>query len=143
MQVVPGEPNAFTTIERIRHLPPAPAHSSGHAAPLALYRLTPHTGRKHQLRAQMNALGLPIVGDRIYPTLLPQPPADAAPDWRHPLQLLARSIAFTDPLSGQPRRFTSHRSLQWNEATEAAEAAEASDANKATEPTAPTHAPPA
>jgi tRNA pseudouridine32 synthase/23S rRNA pseudouridine746 synthase len=112
MQVVAGEPNAHTRIELIRRLPvaavaaPAPAPS-----PLAHYRLFPITGRRHQLRAQLNALGLPIVGDRIYPVLWPHPPADAVPDYSHPLQLLAREIAFDDPLTGQPRHFRSHRQL--------------------------------
>ena len=79
---------------------------------LAHYRLTPLTGRKHQLRAQMNALGLPIVGDRIYPRLWPAPTPGAAPDYTLPLQLLARELAFADPISGEPRRFISRRRLQ-------------------------------
>ncbi len=77
----------------------------------AHYRLTPHTGRRHQLRAQMCALGLPILGDRIYPRLWPARPIGEAPDHSLPLQLLAREIAFTDPISGQPRRFVSRRGL--------------------------------
>ena len=80
MQVLPGQPNAHTRIEVARRLPCGPTD-------LALYRLTPRTGRKHQLRAQMNALGLPIVGDRIYPRLWPEPAADAPPDYTQPLQL--------------------------------------------------------
>ena len=129
MQVVPGEPNAETLIELIgligligqisppllpgadsppRSGPPGPPPS-----PLALYRLTPRTGRKHQLRAQLSALGLAIVGDRIYPRLWPEPAADAAPDYTQPLQLLAREMAFADPLSGEPQRFTSRRQLLW------------------------------
>jgi tRNA pseudouridine32 synthase / 23S rRNA pseudouridine746 synthase len=32
--------------------------------------LRPLTGKRHQLRVHMAALGLPILGDRIYPTLL-------------------------------------------------------------------------
>jgi tRNA pseudouridine32 synthase/23S rRNA pseudouridine746 synthase len=59
----------------------------------------------------MNALGLPIVGDRIYPRLWPEPPPDALPDWSCPLQLLAREIAFTDPLTGQARHFSSRQRL--------------------------------
>ena len=116
MQVVPGEPNAETLIEligmvgRVGQVAPAdlPAPPPG---PLAHYRLTPRTGRKHQLRAQLSALGLAIIGDRIYPQLLPAPAADAAPDYTQPLQLLAREMAFVDPLSGEPRRFTSRRRL--------------------------------
>ena len=116
-QVVAGEPNAQTQIELLRRLGRAPAEafaevSARQLAPeLACYRLTPLTGRRHQLRAQLNALGLPIVGDRIYPRLWPAPADDTAPDYAQPLQLLAREVAFTDPLSGAPRRFVSARRL--------------------------------
>jgi len=108
IQVVPGDPNAETTIELIGRLRPAP---DAPGAALAHYRLVPHTGRQHQLRAQMSALGLPIAGDRIYPVLQPPLAPDETPDWSRPLQLLARELAFTDPVSGQPRRFTSRRRL--------------------------------
>lgn len=117
MQVLPGEPNAHTRVELLRRLDAAPAGLEPVEAPLALYRLLPLTGRRHQLRAQMNALGLPIVGDRIYPALWPEPAADAKPDWRNPLQLLAREIAFTDPLTGQDRHFSSRRTLAAASAT--------------------------
>lgn len=109
-QVVDGEPNAHTQIELLRRLGRQDA-DGGLAPELAHYRLTPLTGRRHQLRAQLNALGLPIVGDRIYPTLWPEPAANAAPDYSSPLQLLAREVAFVDPLSGAPRRFVSTRRL--------------------------------
>ena len=130
MQVVPGEPNAHTEVELIARLPrcgsdygpaypandaaatPAPDAAPHHWAFWAHYRLHPLTGRKHQLRAQMNAAGLPLRGDRLYPALWPEPAPDAPPDYRHPLQLLAREIAFTDPLTGAQRCFTSRRSLQ-------------------------------
>ncbi len=108
MAVVPGPANAETAVSLIKVI----AAATDLPVPLALYRLVPHTGRKHQLRAQMSALGLPIVGDRIYPALLPLPAADAAPDYADPLQLLAREFSFTDPISGQPRRYTSRRVLQ-------------------------------
>ncbi len=101
MQVQPGEPNAQTRIELIRRL----------GADLAHYRLLPLTGRKHQLRMHLNGLGLPIVGDRIYPRLWPEPPLGALPDWSNPLQLLAFEIAFTDPVTGQARAFNSRRRL--------------------------------
>jgi tRNA pseudouridine32 synthase/23S rRNA pseudouridine746 synthase len=100
VRVLPGEPNAETRVELLERL-----------GELALYRLTPHTGRTHQLRVQMNALGIPIAGDRIYPTLWPEPAPDAPPDWSCPLQLLAREIGFRDPVTGEPRRFTSRRRL--------------------------------
>ena len=105
VRVVAGEPNAQTLVECIGRVgEPEQA--------LALYRLTPRTGFTHQLRVQMNALGLPIAGDRLYPRLWPVPAPDAAPDWSNPLQLLAREIAFTDPVTGTARRFTSRRRLQ-------------------------------
>lgn len=96
MREKPGEPNAETHFELLE------THGG-----FARYRLTPVTGRTHQLRVHCAALGLPIVGDRMYPELLP---ADTD-DLDRPLQLLARSLAFTDPLSGKPRRFESLRQL--------------------------------
>ncbi len=73
----------------------------------ALLDLAPVTGRKHQLRVHCMALGVPIVNDPIYPTLLP---ADSD-DFDKPLQLLAKSVAFRDPVTGEPRRFESPRAL--------------------------------
>ncbi|MCV2358689.1 pseudouridine synthase [Paucibacter sp. TC2R-5] len=93
---VDGEVNAETRIELQERL-------AGDAN-LARYALHPSTGQRHQLRVHMNALGLPIVGDSIYPELLP--PQDAA-DFGRPLQLLAKELRFVDPLSGQPRHFES------------------------------------
>jgi len=92
----PGEPNSETRIEvqEVR---------DGHA----LLKLSPVTGRKHQLRVHCMALGMPIVNDPIYPVLLPE----GADDFGKPLQLLARSVAFLDPVSGDLRSFTSPRSL--------------------------------
>lgn len=97
MREIEAEPNAFTTIEIIeRH------------GRLALYRLYPRTGKMHQLRVHMNSLGIPILNDRFYPEALP-PSAD---DFSAPLQLLARSLAFTDPLSGEYHLFESDFRLQ-------------------------------
>jgi tRNA pseudouridine32 synthase/23S rRNA pseudouridine746 synthase len=92
----PGEPNSETRIEvqEVR---------DGHA----LLKLSPVTGRKHQLRVHCMALGMPIVNDPIYPVLLPE----GTDDFGKPLQLLARSVAFLDPVSGDLRSFTSPRSL--------------------------------
>ena len=115
MQVMDGvpdcPPNAETLIELVLRIASAPAGTGALPGPLALYRLTPRTGRRHQLRVQMSALGLPIVGDRIYPQLWPEPAPDALPDYSQPLQLLARTLAFTDPLSGEARCFTSRQRL--------------------------------
>lgn len=74
----------------------------------ARYALSPVTGKKHQLRVHMNALGIPIVNDRMYPPVQPTPDDD----YRHPLQLLAKSIAFTDPFTGQLRKLESRFSLK-------------------------------
>jgi tRNA pseudouridine32 synthase/23S rRNA pseudouridine746 synthase len=88
----PGEPNAETMIEHL---------GDGH------YRLTPRTGRTHQLRVHMASLGLPIDGDQLYPTVI-----DVAPDdFSRPLQLLAHSIEFDDPTGGCRRWFVSGRIL--------------------------------
>lgn len=75
--------------------------------PWARYRLHPLTGRRHQLRVHMAALGLPLLGDRIYPVL--QPVNTDEP--HNPLRLLAQRIAFTDPVTGQARCFASERTL--------------------------------
>ncbi|NMM09218.1 MAG: pseudouridine synthase [Polaromonas sp.] len=88
----PGEPNSETYLEVLE--------VSGDRA---RYALRPVTGKKHQLRVHMNALDLPIFNDRIYPPISPTPDDD----FSHPLQLLAKSLAFTDPVTGQPRHFES------------------------------------
>ena len=72
------------------------------------YALTPVTGRKHQLRVHMAALGAPIDGDPLYPSVRHR----AAGDYVAPLQLLAEQVAFIDPISGVERRFSSAFRLQ-------------------------------
>ena len=94
---VDGAPNALTFI--------APIEIQGG---LARYSLKPVTGQRHQLRVHMAALGLPLVGDGIYPMLTPEGSAN----YSQPLQLLAKSIAFVDPVTGDPRRFESQRQLR-------------------------------
>ncbi|MFI7319421.1 RluA family pseudouridine synthase [Streptomyces venezuelae] len=97
-EVADAEPNSESLIELVEH-----------RAGLGRYRLTPHTGRTHQLRVHMNALGLPILGDPVYPVVAgPVPPGD----FRRPLQLLARVLEFTDPVTGAAHRFTSGRTLE-------------------------------
>jgi tRNA pseudouridine32 synthase / 23S rRNA pseudouridine746 synthase len=71
------------------------------------YALKPVTGRKHQLRVHMAALGAPILNDRWYPKLQ----LEEDDDHTRPLQLLARTLAFIDPLSGHPRVWHSQRQL--------------------------------
>lgn len=97
-----GEPNSETLMELLEV-----------RGALARYRLSPVTGRKHQLRVHMAALGLPIVGDLFYPEVVNSRDQQADDDYSRPLQLLARSIAFIDPLTGQPRHFESQRRLNW------------------------------
>lgn len=77
----------------------------------ARYRLSPVTGKRHQLRVHMNALGAPIAGDQFYPRVL-RGPQDAE-DFADPLRLLACAIAFTDPVTGLARCFQSERTLDW------------------------------
>ncbi len=99
-QEITGHPNSLTRIELIE---------SG--ASLARYRLLPRSGRTHQLRVHMNSLGIPILGDQLYPEVMHPQHSGAAEDYTHPLQLLARTIAFTDPVTGQERTFSSTRVL--------------------------------
>ncbi|WP_328711785.1 RluA family pseudouridine synthase [Nocardia salmonicida] len=94
---VDGEPNAETEVELVEH-------RNG----LGRYRLRPHTGRTHQLRIHMNGLGVPILGDDFYPVITDK----SVDDYTRPLQLLAASLEFTDPVSGVPRRFETQRTLR-------------------------------
>jgi len=97
-QEVPGEPNAVTAIDVLKV-----------QGALARYALKPVTGQRHQLRLHMLALGAPIVNDGLYPELTPEGQIDHA----KPLQLLARELAFTDPITGEPRHFVSQRTLMF------------------------------
>lgn len=93
-----GEPNSETLVELLEA-----------RGEVARYRLHPHTGRKHQLRLHMASLGVPILNDAFYPVALPC----KGDDFSRPLQLLARAIAFDDPLTGAARSFSSTRALDW------------------------------
>jgi len=97
MQEVDGQPNSETYIELL-------SVTDGRG----LFRLRPRTGRKHQLRVHMSGLGMPICNDNFYPELKQYAESD---DFSRPLQLLARAIEFTDPISGDTRRFESMRRL--------------------------------
>lgn len=97
---VDGQPNAETRIDLLAV-----------AGRDALYEIRPHTGQTHQIRVHMAAIGLPLRYDRLYPQC--QPLSRDDPD--RPLQLLARALHFTDPVSKQPRQFVSRLSLQFPE----------------------------
>ena len=73
----------------------------------ARFLLYPMTGKKHQLRVHMSGLGFPIMHDRFYPVLLDKQEDDLS----RPLQLIARRVKFTDPLSGDVMEFESERQL--------------------------------
>lgn len=73
------------------------------------YDLYPVTGKKHQLRVHMAALGAPIRNDAFYPQV-----CDALlDDYARPLKLLARELSFVDPITGRARHFTSGLTLAW------------------------------
>lgn len=93
---VEGEPNAFSRIELLER-----------RGEHALYRLLPSTGKMHQLRVHMNSLGVPILNDGFYPVALPC----KGDDFSAPLKLLARSLRFVDPVTGEERHFDSQRQL--------------------------------
>ena len=96
MKEVSGEANSETHISAIRNL-----------GPNSLYQLVPVTGRKHQLRLHLAGLGIPIINDKLYP-VISQSDAD---DFSSPLKLLAKSLSFQDPLTGQEHHFESRTKL--------------------------------
>lgn len=105
------EPNTLTTVKILRTFAPsAQAVEGWRAEPnreWALYDLAPHTGKTHQLRAHLNLLGSPILGDVLYPQVLP----DAPDRPEYPLQLLAYSLHFEHPITGERVDLYSGRSL--------------------------------
>lgn len=98
MQAVPGTTNARTSISL-----------DGIRGMKARFTLHPHTGKTHQLRVHMSGLGFGILNDRYYPELQDE----RKDDFDSPLQLIAKELCFTDPLSGRKREFTSDRELAW------------------------------
>ncbi|MEB4615985.1 pseudouridine synthase, partial [Leucobacter sp. M11] len=99
-EVLPDrEPNAESLVELEREIEPAP----GSDARRAIYRLTPRTGKTHQLRMHLWGLGISIEGDPLYPEVLDTP----IDDFSTPLQLLASELSFADPFDETARRFES------------------------------------
>ncbi|MFB4392935.1 MULTISPECIES: pseudouridine synthase [unclassified Pseudomonas] len=97
MREVEGAPNTETLAEVLE--------KNGE---LWRYGLSPVTGKTHQLRVHMAALGAAICNDPFYPVL-----RNEQDDLQRPLKLLARSLRFNDPLSGEERYFESRLSLDW------------------------------
>jgi len=100
MQEVEGESNTDTLVEIIEV-----------KEPWARYKLTPGSGKKHQLRCHLNALNIPIKNDQIYPILTPYQEYDL--DFSKPLQLLAKEIEFQDPITRASRIFKSQLELRF------------------------------
>ena len=110
MREVEGKPNSRTHIALWRILPARPS-GIWPVGQYALYELKPVTGKRHQLRVHMNALGIPILNDGIYPTLTPEQLVMTDADYAKPLQLLAKRLAFVDPVTGAERVFESQKIL--------------------------------
>lgn len=96
MRIAVGEANSHSMIRCIQQVDEK-----------ALFELTPVTGKTHQLRVHMQALGLPILNDKYYPQLQPL----TEDDYLAPLQLLAKKIEFIDPVTQQPRCFSCDTNL--------------------------------
>lgn len=96
MTIADGEPNSETYIQILEY--------NQH---FAKYELFPKTGKQHQLRVHLNTLGIPIKNDSFYPHVLHKPDHE----FEHPLQLLAKKIEFTDPLTQELMSFSSHYNL--------------------------------
>lgn len=98
MQSAPGRANARSTINLVEV-----------KEETARFTLQPHTGKTHQLRIHMSGLGFGIQNDRYYPELQ----AEREDNFDTPLQLVAQTLRFRDPVSGRNREFESERRLLW------------------------------
>ena len=98
MKTAPGMSNARSTIKLVET-----------KEKLARFLLHPLTGKTHQLRLHMSGLGFRILNDKYYPDLQPE----TADDYANPLQLIAKTVRFTDPVTGRRMEFTSQRELLW------------------------------
>jgi tRNA pseudouridine32 synthase/23S rRNA pseudouridine746 synthase len=96
MKVVEGDANSHSVIRCLAQ-----------SADKALFELNPITGKTHQLRVHMQAIGWPLLNDVFYPTLLPRAPDNHS----RPLQLLAKELRFIDPVTQQSRVFSSDMDL--------------------------------
>lgn len=94
-----GEPNSETLVEVLER-----------GERYWRYRLYPVTGKRHQLRVHMAALGAGLLNDPLYPILQPRESREQD-DYSRPLQLLARELTFDDPLTGERRHFESGLTL--------------------------------
>lgn len=101
-RIVPGEPFFRMRIDPDPSAVPNSRTEIEQIQP-GRFRLRPSTGKKHQLRIHMVSLGLGILGDRVYPELLPE----ADDDFADPLRLVATELRFDDPVTGEARRFVS------------------------------------
>lgn len=97
MAVVSTGKNAFTRVEKIKN-------SINSDKEYSLARVFPKTGRTHQIRVHLFAIGHAVVGDSIYcaKNLLEQ---DL--EYFGRMMLHARFLGFTHPLTGKFRRFES------------------------------------
>ncbi|MFT5177300.1 MAG: tRNA pseudouridine32 synthase/23S rRNA pseudouridine746 synthase [Alteromonas macleodii] len=96
MRVAEGEANSHSVIRCLRQ-----------STNKALFELNPVTGKTHQLRVHMQALGWPILNDKYYPQL----ETLSADNYSAPLQLLAKELRFTDPVTQHPRCFSCDSNL--------------------------------
>ncbi len=96
MEIGEGQSNSHTEITLIKH-----------TMSKALFKLSPVTGRKHQLRLHLSSMGYGIINDRLYPVVHEKKP----PDFQHPMQLLAKKLQFIDPVTGNEKIFTSRQNL--------------------------------
>lgn len=97
-ETLDAPPNAFTDIDVVER-----------RGGLALYEVRPLTGKTHQIRAHFHQLGIPLLGDPLYPEVAEV----EIDDFSTPLRLLAYRLEFADPVDGTPRRFTSARQLHF------------------------------
>lgn len=92
MQVVDQPANSETHIKLLAH-----------DEQWAKYELKPSTGKQHQLRVHLNSLHIPIKHDPLYPQVIHKNEYD----FSQPLQLLAQSLAFQDPITQDKMNFCS------------------------------------